>query len=155
MYFCSRDPVLVSSGPLKWYTNEYMSMALSPCYLQPAVDRTLTTMTAPPLHTTLGLGLMPSLLEIGSWKLRRRKRSAKQTTRLRTGYFVQLSIVYCTAKIINMSDVAHAYSFELSQFRVPGPPEVYYIANFVTREEERYLLRKVRPTRRTQDFSAP
>jgi hypothetical protein len=31
----------------------------------------------------------------------------------------------------------------LSQHRVPGPPEAYYIADFVTEEEEHYLLRKV------------
>src|ERR1700722_16158202 len=33
---------------------------------------------------------------------------------------------------------------DLYQFRVPGPPEVYYIPDFLTEEEEEYLLRKVR-----------
>lgn len=95
-------------------------------------------MTARSLHTTLGLDLLPS--------------SVLETPE--GGCSKDVQSKQANLYTAQMSDVVHAYPFELSQFRVPGPPEVYYIANFVTREEERYLLRKVRLTCPTQDFGA-
>jgi hypothetical protein len=46
--------------------------------------------------------------------------------------------------IASMSKAAQENGFNLSDFRVPGPPEAYYIPDFLTDEEEQYLLRKVR-----------
>lgn len=34
-------------------------------------------------------------------------------------------------------------SENLTNHRIPGPPDAFYIPNFVTREEEDYLTRKV------------
>jgi hypothetical protein len=43
-----------------------------------------------------------------------------------------------------MKDVGQDTSLALLDFRVAGPPEAYYIPDFVTKDEEQYLLRKVR-----------
>jgi alkylated DNA repair protein alkB homolog 6 len=32
---------------------------------------------------------------------------------------------------------------DLNQFRVPGSQEAFYIPNFITEDEEEYLIRKV------------
>ena len=33
---------------------------------------------------------------------------------------------------------------DLENYRIPGTSDAFYIPNFVTREEEEYLMRKVR-----------